>query len=57
MNGSMQFLLVFCNVPQILTDRFHRVKGETNVFAIGDCADIEDMPLPCTAQVIRALYG
>ncbi|BFZ18507.1 hypothetical protein BsWGS_21547 [Bradybaena similaris] len=38
---------------QILTDRFLRVKNETtgNVFAIGDCADIEDMPLPCTAQV------
>lgn len=38
---------------QLLTDRHLRViDGETkDVFAIGDCADIEDMPLPCTAQV------
>ncbi|CAL1536169.1 unnamed protein product [Lymnaea stagnalis] len=38
---------------QILTDRFLRVKDEPkkNVFAIGDCGDIEEMSLPCTAQV------
>ncbi|KAL5017674.1 hypothetical protein ScPMuIL_007263 [Solemya velum] len=41
------------SIGQVLTDMNLRVcdtpKGE--VFAIGDCADIEDMPLPCTAQV------
>ncbi|XP_005100464.1 internal alternative NAD(P)H-ubiquinone oxidoreductase A1, mitochondrial [Aplysia californica] len=38
---------------QILTDRFLRVKNDEsgNIFAIGDCADIEEMSLPCTAQV------
>ncbi|GFO07833.1 (Zinc transporter zip1-like [Plakobranchus ocellatus] len=38
---------------QILTDKFFRVKDEPSgsIFAIGDCADIEDMTLPCTAQV------
>ena len=39
---------------QILTDRFLRLKDDKagNIFAIGDCADIEEMPLPCTAQVL-----
>ncbi|BFZ18506.1 hypothetical protein BsWGS_21545 [Bradybaena similaris] len=38
---------------QILTDGYMRVKDEPgkNVFAVGDCADVEGMPLPCTAQV------
>ncbi|XP_059175958.1 probable NADH dehydrogenase isoform X3 [Physella acuta] len=38
---------------QIITDRYLRVIGESakNIFAIGDCADIEEMSLPCTAQV------
>ncbi|XP_059175957.1 uncharacterized protein LOC131955738 isoform X2 [Physella acuta] len=38
---------------QIMTDRYLRVIGEStkNIFAIGDCADIEEMSLPCTAQV------
>uniref|UniRef100_A0A0B7A9J8 Uncharacterized protein n=1 Tax=Arion vulgaris TaxID=1028688 RepID=A0A0B7A9J8_9EUPU len=38
---------------QILTDQFLRVKDEPskNVFAIGDCSGIENMLLPCTAQV------
>ncbi|KAK3776038.1 hypothetical protein RRG08_044422 [Elysia crispata] len=38
---------------QILTDRYLRVKDDSsgNIFALGDCADIEDMSLPCTAQV------
>ncbi|XP_067686750.1 uncharacterized protein [Haliotis asinina] len=42
---------------QILTDRYLRVLnnpgGEAlkDVFALGDCADIKDMSLPCTAQV------
>lgn len=38
---------------QIVTDRYLHVLGDESksVFALGDCADIQDMPLPCTAQV------
>jgi hypothetical protein len=38
---------------QIITDKYLHVLGDDkkSVFAIGDCADIQDMPLPCTAQV------
>ena len=38
---------------QILTDRHLRVLGDLsgNAYAIGDCADIKDFSLPCTAQV------
>ena len=25
--------------------------GKTNVYALGDCASVEDNPTPCTAQV------
>lgn len=36
-----------------MTDRYLHVLGDESksVFALGDCADIHDMPLPCTAQV------
>ena len=47
-----------CDLPKdkyghILTDRKLRVKSTPSdtVFALGDCADIEEMPLPSTAQV------
>ncbi|CAJ1380687.1 unnamed protein product [Effrenium voratum] len=36
---------------QILVDRFLKVKGEDDIFAIGDCSTIEDYWLPQTAQV------
>ena len=38
---------------QLVTDRYMRVAGHSDgsLFAIGDCADIEDYSLPCTAQV------
>ncbi|KAK7088099.1 probable NADH dehydrogenase [Littorina saxatilis] len=38
---------------QIVTDGHLQVKSDisSDAFAIGDCADIEDTPLPCTAQV------
>ena len=41
------------NRGQILTDHYLRVKGHDDgtLFAIGDCADIEDYSLPGTAQV------
>ena len=40
-------------IAQILTDRHLRVLGDPsgNSYAIGDCADIKDYSLPCTAQV------
>uniref|UniRef100_A0A914ELN5 FAD/NAD(P)-binding domain-containing protein n=1 Tax=Acrobeloides nanus TaxID=290746 RepID=A0A914ELN5_9BILA len=38
---------------QILTDNYLRVISDKNLssYAIGDCGDIQDYPLPCTAQV------
>ncbi|KAK7488255.1 hypothetical protein BaRGS_00020562 [Batillaria attramentaria] len=38
---------------QIVTDGYLRVKSDPggNAFALGDCADIENYSLPCTAQV------
>ena len=38
---------------QIVTDDYLRVKSDPSghAFAIGDCADIDSYPLPCTAQV------
>lgn len=36
---------------QILVDRNMRVRGEENIFALGDCCTIEDYWLPQTAQV------
>mmetsp|Transcript_9671 Transcript_9671/g.21578 ORF Transcript_9671/g.21578 Transcript_9671/m.21578 type:complete len:480 (-) Transcript_9671:79-1518(-) len=38
---------------QILTDKQLRVKGEQAIFAIGDCAAVEDYWLPQTAQVAK----
>lgn len=44
---------------QILTDRHLRVLGDPsgNSYAIGDCADIKDYSLPCTAQVAEREGG
>ncbi|MFN3427573.1 MAG: FAD-dependent oxidoreductase [Candidatus Thermochlorobacter sp.] len=36
---------------RILTDRYLRVLGQTNIFALGDCATIEGYSQPATAQV------
>jgi len=39
---------------RIITDKYLRVKGrEGQVWAIGDCAEIEDAPLPQLAQVAQ----
>lgn len=42
---------------QILTDKNLHVIGDptNNVYALGDCADIRDNPLPCIAQVTSKL--
>lgn len=39
---------------QILTDNFLKVLGDSSgsLYALGDCAEIETLPLPCTAQVV-----
>jgi NADH:ubiquinone reductase (non-electrogenic) len=36
-----------------VTDNFFRVKSHQNIFAIGDCAGIENKNLPATAQVAQ----
>ncbi len=38
---------------RILVDSFLRVKGFTNVYALGDCATTEDVNLPATSQVAQ----
>ncbi|MFQ6612594.1 MAG: FAD-dependent oxidoreductase [Fidelibacterota bacterium] len=38
---------------QILVDEFLAVKGLENVFSLGDCALVENRPLPATAQVAQ----
>ncbi len=38
---------------KIITDSFFRVKNSQNIFAIGDCAGIENKNLPATAQVAQ----
>eukprot|EP00403_Amphidinium_massartii_P029586 CAMPEP_0178405116 /NCGR_PEP_ID=MMETSP0689_2-20121128/18235_1 /TAXON_ID=160604 /ORGANISM="Amphidinium massartii, Strain CS-259" /LENGTH=453 /DNA_ID=CAMNT_0020026125 /DNA_START=65 /DNA_END=1426 /DNA_ORIENTATION=- len=38
---------------QILVDERLQVKGEQDIFALGDCATIESHPLPQTAQVAK----
>ena len=39
------------NIGQLLTDKNLKVLDTENVYALGDCADIKEVPLPCTAQV------
>jgi NADH:ubiquinone reductase (non-electrogenic) len=38
---------------KIITDGYFRVKGFENIYAFGDCAEIENLPLPVTAQVAQ----
>lgn len=38
---------------QILVDEFLRVKGEEDIYALGDCSTIENYWLPQTAQVAK----
>ena len=38
---------------KLVTDNFFRVKSHQNIFAIGDCAGIENKNLPATAQVAQ----
>ena len=45
--------LLWYLIFQILTDKRLHVLDvkQQNVYALGDCADIDGNPLPCTAQV------
>ncbi len=36
---------------RLLTDRYLRVQGTTDIFALGDCATLQDYTQPATAQV------
>lgn len=38
---------------RLVTDDWLRVLGAPSVFALGDCAVVDDKPLPQTAQVMR----
>jgi NADH:ubiquinone reductase (non-electrogenic) len=38
---------------RLLTDAFFHVKGRTDIYAIGDCGTVENMPLAATAQVAQ----
>jgi len=38
---------------KIITDGYFRVKEFKNIYAVGDCAEIENRPLPVTAQVAQ----
>ncbi len=38
---------------KILVDKFFRVKGYDNIYALGDCSDYEETPFPVTAQVAQ----
>ena len=37
----------------LVVDRFFRVQGQRDIFALGDCAVIDGFPLPATAQVAQ----
>ncbi len=38
---------------KIITDNYFRVPGYDGIFAVGDCSEIKDQPLPATAQVAQ----
>lgn len=53
-------LLLFINTTargRLVTDDWLRLLGAPSVFALGDCAVINDKPLPQTAQVIPLTLG
>ncbi|RPI17377.1 MAG: hypothetical protein EHM58_09485 [Ignavibacteriae bacterium] len=41
------------NKNRFITDKFLRVKGFDNIYALGDCAETENDPRPKTAQVAQ----
>jgi len=40
---------------RLLVDQYLRVKGHENIYAVGDCACIEGIPLPQTAQAAEQM--
>ncbi len=48
-----------CDLPKdnrnkLIIDHYLRVSGEENIYAIGDCAEIPDVPFPVTAQTAES---
>ena len=41
------------NQSRIIIDKFFRVKGYENIYALGDCSVIQESPLPATSQVAQ----
>jgi NADH:ubiquinone reductase (non-electrogenic) len=56
-NTSMQLLrkteFKLTKQGKVITDAFLKVKNYDNIYAIGDCSEIENNPLPVTAQVAQ----
>jgi NADH:ubiquinone reductase (non-electrogenic) len=48
---SSQFLKSVHN--KIIVDKYFKVKNFDNIYALGDCSEIENSPLPVTAQVAQ----
>lgn len=46
------FLKIATNRGRLVTDDWLRVLGAPSVFGLGDCAIVDDKPLPQTAQVM-----
>jgi NADH dehydrogenase FAD-containing subunit len=40
-------------LDRLITDHFLKIRGEENIYAIGDCADIEGKNIPATAQAAQ----
>ena len=56
-NGATEFIRA-TSLPKdsrsfLIVDRFFRVQGQSDIYALGDCAAIEGFPLPATAQVAQ----
>lgn len=39
---------------KIITDEYFRIPGYSDIFAVGDCSEIKDKPLPATGQVAQS---
>lgn len=56
-NGPTSFvarvLLPKDDRSRLIVDRFFRVRGYENIYALGDCCAIEGSPLPATSQVAQ----
>ncbi len=56
-NGATDFIRA-ASLPKddrslLVVDRFFRVQGTQDIYALGDCAVVDGLPLPATAQVAQ----